>query len=231
MGFLKFLAYTTLIIPLLIFIIRFKRNNNKLPRIIFIYLLYSVGNEVLMMILSKSGVIDSHPNTRPILYAIFTIIEFLLLSYYLYNCLINKKFKKTLIFLGIVFSITALINLFFLISSKSNSILIDTIPVSTSALLLIVFSILYLFEEIQTPKIEFIYANPQFWVIIGIMIYFSGTFFFFLQFSELSKDDQSNFWIINLICIILKNIFFAISFLLSSQSHTENSIRDNYLSI
>lgn len=183
-----------------------------------------------MVLLSKFGIIDTYPNTRPILYAIFTIIEFLLLSYYLYNCLTNRKFKKSLIFLGIVFSVTALINLFLLLSAHSNSILIDTIPISTSALLLIVFSILYLFEEIQTPKIEFIYANAKFWVVIGIMIYFSGTFFFFLQFSELSKDDQSNLWIINLICIIIKNIFFAISFLLSEQNQTENSIKNNYLS-
>jgi hypothetical protein len=184
-----------------------------------------------MALLSKYGIMDLYPNTRPILYALFTIIEFLLLSYYLYNCLKHNKFKRSLIFSGIIFSITALINLFLIVSSNSKSILIDTIPISTSALLLIVFSILYLFEEIQTPKVEFIYANPQFWVIIGIMIYFSGTFFFFLQFSELSKDDQSNFWIINLICIILKNIFFSISFLLPYHKQSENSIKDNYFSL
>lgn len=228
MGFLQILAYTTLVLPLLILLIRFKRVNNKLSRVILFYLLYSISNEVLMAVLADLNFTVSYPNTRPILYAIFTIIEFLLLSIYLYNCLRSKHFRLAQIFFGIVFLITALINLFLLISSNSKSELIDTIPVSTSALILIIFSILYLFEEIQTPKIEFIYANPKFWITIGIMIYFSGTFFFFLQFSDLSSDDQSNFWKINLVCIILKNIFFTISFLLPPQPEIEIFKSDNF---
>jgi hypothetical protein len=219
-DFLQILAYLTLLLPFVVYLILIKKNNNKLSRVIFYYLAYSIGNEILMFFLNKFGIYNLHPNTRPVLYAIFTIIEFILLGYYLHESFKSKFFKRSLLFCGIIFLITAFTNLFFIVFSHFDSQLIDTVPVSTSALILLIFSILYFFEEIQAPEIGFIYSNPRFWIVVGIMIYFSGTFFFFLQYSNLSVKDQDNFWIINLICIILKNIFFSISFMLPHKNET-----------
>jgi len=157
---------------------------------------------------------EKFPNSQPAVYALFTIFEFCFFSFYLYKLLSNKIFKKSLLFTSCFFFIIALYNFYTIISNKQENNLIDTIPVSTSALILIIFSILYLFEEIQSPKIGFVYENPSFWVTVGIMIYFSGTFFLFLQYSDLSISDKRNFWTINLVCVILKNFFITISFFL-----------------
>lgn len=157
---------------------------------------------------------ERFPNSQPAVYAIFTIIEYCFFSFYLYQLLRNGVFKNILIYSSCFFLLIAFYNLYTIISNRQANNLIDTIPVSTSALILIIFSILYLFEEIQSPKIGFVYENPAFWVTVGIMIYFSGTFFLFLQYSDLSISDKRNFWTINLICVILKNIFITVSFLL-----------------
>lgn len=214
MAILKLLAYITFLLPLIFFLLNYKKSKNTISRVVFLYIAYSVCNEILMILLSIYGISLSHPNLQPSLYALFTVIEFFFLGYYLYLSLSNKYFKYSLGFFSILFLFIAIYNFYYNIASTIKSTIIDTIPVSTSALILIIYSILFLFEQIQNPRISFIYSNPNFWVIIGIMVYFSGTFFLFLQYSDLSNTEKSSYWTINLICIILKNIFFSISFLL-----------------
>jgi hypothetical protein len=228
-DYLKSFTYFTFILPLLVYLFHIKRNNNTAARVIFLYLSYTVANEFLMVFLKISHFSNAHPNSLPILYALYTIIESLFLSYYLYISFKNNFFKKSLLVLSIVFVVIALFNLYTIVFQSSTSQLIDTIPVSTSALILMIFSILYLFEEIQTPKIGFVYSKPNFWIVVGIMIYFSGTFFLFLQYSALSNSDKDNFWIINIICIILKNIFFSISFMLPKENETSKDLDNSYL--
>lgn len=213
MIFLQYFTYFTFILPLIVYLFFFKRNNYTLSRVIFVYLIYTVLNEIFLIIL-KLNSWDPQNSISPILYALYTIFEFIFFGFYLYKIIKYKNFKISLWITSILFLLIAFVNLYQIIFSKIRSQLIDSIPVSTSAILLIIFSILFLFQEIQTPKIGFIYSSPKFWIVVGIMIYFSGTFFYFLQYSDLSNTDQDNYWTINLLCIILKNIFFSISFLL-----------------
>lgn len=214
MNILRNLAYLTFLLPLIVFFFQPNRKKNQLSWVVFFYIAYCLMNEILMAVMSFYSIDERFPNSQPAVYAIFTIIEYCFFSFYLYQLLRNNIFKKFLIYSSCFFLLIAFYNLYTIISNTQANNLIDTIPVSTSALILIIFSILYLFEEIQSPKIGFIYENPAFWVTVGIMIYFSGTFFLFLQYSDLSISDKRNFWTINLICVILKNIFITVSFLL-----------------
>lgn len=151
--------------------------------------------------------------------ASYTIFEYFFFAFFLYFSLKNINNKKALQIGSLVFTLSAILNLYSNLTSSVNIQVFDTLTVSVSAITLIIFCLIFLFEKIQKPDIGFIYAKKSFWIVVGIMIYFSGTFFLFLQYSELSEKEQENFWIINWFCIILKNIFFAIAFYLPEETN------------
>lgn len=182
-----------------------------------------------MSYLPSIHLFERTPQAETILFAFFTVIEYLLLAYYLYISLNNKIFKRVLISSSIIFLASAFITLYSNLFLNKGQPTFDSIPVAISALILIIFCILYLFEKIQNPEIDFIYSKPSFWIVVGIMIYFSGTFFLFLQYANLSDQEQENFWIINLICIILKNTLFSISFTLSNNNFSEFKVEEPFI--
>jgi hypothetical protein len=180
-----------------------------------------------MWYLRSNTYFSNHRITEGILYSVYTILEYSAFAYYLHECIVSKKFKRFIVFSSFIFVLIALHNIYVLVSNKGAEV-VDSVPIATSAILLLIFSIYYFYEEIQSPKTSFIYGRPSFWIVIGIMIYFSGTFFLFLQFSDLSKSDRINFWIINLACIILKNMFFCIAFLLNPSASEPENIESHY---
>jgi hypothetical protein len=211
--------------PIFCFIFFAKRNTSLLPILIFSYCLYSLINELAR--LNGLDSLISIPNKDFYLLSTYTIIEYILLSSYLYILIKKKILKKVLIVFSIIFLIVSLGNLIFIKEIIPGEI--DSIPLAISSIILISCSLVYFFETIQTPEISFIYSKPSFWVVVGIMIYFSGTFFLFLQYENLSDTDKKTFWIINMFCLILKNIFFSISFILKPENQHISNVDDYYL--
>jgi hypothetical protein len=88
----------------------------------------------------------------------------------------------------------------------------DSLPASIEAILIVAYSIFYLFDQMNKPQVMFIYQEPTFWFIVAFIIYFSGTLFLFIQASHLDREIRDNFWKINLFLNIAKNILFAVAF-------------------
>jgi hypothetical protein len=137
----------------------------------------------------------------------FTVIEYLFFSLFLYYIIKNAQFKKLILYSAIPFIILCIITFLY---DKNNRF--DSISASVEAILIIIFCIFYLYEQINKPEISFIYLSYTFWFTIGFLIYLSGTFFLFIQSPSFSDQTRDNFWAINLFCNILKNILFAIGF-------------------
>lgn len=214
-------------LPLICFVIFLKQNKSILPILIFSYCFYSLINELARHFGINTLLINNYPKTDFYLLSTYTIIEYILLSTYLYILFRKKLLKRVLIIFSIFFLIISIGNLIFINHLAPGEI--DSIPLAVSSLILISGSIIYFFESIQNPDVTFIYSKPSFWVVVGIMIYFSGTFFLFLQYENLSEIDKENFWIINMICFILKNIFFSISFILKPENQQISNVDDYYL--
>lgn len=221
MDFILDITYISYIITACLFFLFKKNLKNKHAIIILVYTLYSFVNDIVI----ERQLITSLPST--FLLSLFTIIEFIFLFFYIFSLLTNRKFKIFLLICSFVFLFVAVVNFYKNIVVGTPSF--DTIPIAVSSITLISGSIFYLFETIQKPEISFVYSRPNFWVVVGIMIYFSGTFFLFLQFDSLSPTDQVNFWIINLICFVLKNIFFSISFTLKPENQQSLNVDEFYL--
>lgn len=214
-------------LPLFFFALYSKQNKHPLPIIIFSYCFYSLIVDLVRRIEHSTSFISNTESVDFFLLSTYTIIEYILLLSYIYLTLRRILLKRLLLVLSIIFIIVAVSNIVQSYKVKSSDL--DSIPIAVSSLILIIGSILYFFETIQKPEIGFIYSKPSFWVVVGIMIYFSGTFFLFLQYENLSTEEKDNFWIINIICFILKNIFFSISFILKPENQQISNVDDYYL--
>lgn len=158
-----------------------------------------------------------------ILLSAYTIIEYLIFSLVIYWSLKRKSLKRIIL---IAIPIFLLFSLYQYISGLSDKI--DSLSITVENLILICFTLFYFFEQLVEPQDRFVYTSFRFWIILGILIYSTGTFFFFLQSDKLS-DDQWNDWsLINYFCTILKIIFFSVAILMKKEN-SDNISEENPL--
>ena len=160
--------------------------------------------------------ITSRDNT--FLYESFTLIEFILFSFFIYSQLNNKSGKRAIIVGGIVFTIFFLIYTLLGKSVKG----IDSIPIGVEAIIILGFSFYYLYERMNDTTTLFIYNTYQFWVVLGIVLYLAGSFFIYIFASILSTADINKYWFITNIFSILKNIFFCIAIYIHAKPSKES---------
>lgn len=149
----------------------------------------------------------SHRSTIYNLLSVFTLVEYSAFTFVLYSIIENRIFRAIILISSGVFFVFAI---YYYITVKNNTF--DSLPASIEAILIVAFSIFYLFDQMNKPQVIFIYQEPNFWFVVAFIIYFSGTLFLFIQASNLTKEVRDNFWKISLISNIIKNILFAIAF-------------------
>lgn len=149
----------------------------------------------------------SHRSTIYNLLSVFTLVEYSAFTFVLYSIIDNRIFRAIILISSGVFFVFAI---YYYITVKNNTF--DSLPASIEAILIVAFSIFYLFDQMNKPQVIFIYQEPNFWFVVAFIIYFSGTLFLFIQASNLTKEVRDNFWKISLISNIIKNILFAIAF-------------------
>jgi hypothetical protein len=152
--------------------------------------------------------------------SLFTVAEYTLFTIYVYSLLKKRILRAILIVCSFLFWVSSII--FFLNSSSSK---FDSITASLVSLLILGYSIFYLYEFLTDPELPIIYESPHFWIIIGFMIYCAGSFFLFLNVNFMSQIVIKDAWKINLVCNVLKNIFFTVAFIIPknttpTQNHT-----------
>jgi len=86
----------------------------------------------------------------------------------------------------------------------------------------------YFFEELNEPKSTFIYSSHKFWIILGILIYFTGTFFFFMQSNDLSDEQWSKWGIINYVFTLIKNLLFSIAIIIKKNTQPDILFKNPY---
>jgi len=157
--------------------------------------------------------------------SLFTIVEYILFSLFLF-LIIKKKIIRTIIILCLPVFIAISIYSFF----TYREIGFDSLSTTVESIFIIAFCIFFLFQELNNPEIPFIYQNPNFWFVFGIIVYLAGNFFLFLQYANISSDVRNGFWMINLLFNTLKNLLFAIAIWLPKTKKDENEINipDNF---
>jgi len=157
------------------------------------------------------------------LYASYTFFEFSFFGYFLFLIIKTKKFRRLLLITGLSF--LAFLPIY---DSTITARGIDSIPIGVETILILLFSFLYLYEQMNDTETLFIYSKYQFWIIIGFMIYLAGSFFIYI-FTNQSKEALS-YWYFTNIFSIIKNLFFSVAiFVYIKEKKAANSKFHPYL--
>lgn len=194
-------SFSTLLL-IIFYLIFFKRNNDKKFWVIFFYMILSFVADILLL---------EFKIYRTYFYGFFTLAEYTMFCYFLYLSFKRKSFKWLLIWCYPVF---CLVLVYSIMNKYITNYNFDYLSSSFEAIILIILSVLFFYEQLQNPEINIVYASKSFWIVIAILIYMSATLFLFISSSILSSDFQlkKNLWLINNGANIIKNILFAIAF-------------------
>lgn len=143
----------------------------------------------------------------------FTTVESVAFVSFLYVQIQSKSVKKVLFVLGLGLLAFNVFYPFF--SSGVNQI--DSVPIGVETIIVMIFSFYYLYERTNDTTTLYIYSTFPFWVVIGMVLYLSGSFFIYLFADSLTKLELHKYWIITNVLSIMKNIFFAIGIIVNSK--------------
>lgn len=197
------LSVYSAILPILAFLLFFKKVRGRHLWVIFFYCLYSLTNDFFLLYRNARGL-----NIQTQLY-IFTVIEYAVFAFFLRSVLEHKTLRKVLVLLSTPFVVFC----FYQIYAQTINVF-DSLQTSIGAIVLIAFCIAYLFEQVNKPQLSFIYSKPQFWMVVAILIFLAGTFFLFVFTAALPQAESDKYWVINHISNVLKNILFLIAILI-----------------
>jgi hypothetical protein len=139
-------------------------------------------------------------------YYLYTFFEFSFFAFFIIGYIESKKTKKLLIIASILF-LGFIIYYYTQIPLKK----IDAIPIGIETILLYIFIIPYLASQFKKELSFQLHKQFHFWIILGIMFYLAGTFFFNIVGNELNKSEIKRFWFYSYLADILKNLFFTFS--------------------
>lgn len=143
-----------------------------------------------------------------------TIIEGVFYSLYLHSLLKTISVKRILLICIVLFFCYSLFDLF-----QSKGANFDSIPTVLESLMIISFSIFYLYEKMTNPDSLFLYNSPHFWIVAALLLYFSGSFFAFIYAQNFSNSPEvaRAFRSITGYLSFFQNILFLIAFIIAKK--------------
>jgi len=221
---LEYITLASVIVPLVSYLLFCKRKQDIILRVLFFYIVYSsVNDNVLYFVVSER---PSLLKLYHFLISLFTVVEFCILAWILYKLNTSRLRRIIISICATGFILFCIITYF----TSLKQLSFDSLPASIEAILLLIFCIFYFYEQLTMIVSAPIYQSNSFWIVFSIMVYTSLSFFLFLQSSITPFQIIDNYWDINLVSNILKNIIFAIAFVIKSETPTNRGdMRQNEL--
>jgi hypothetical protein len=175
--------------------------------ILVLYISYS-----LLSFLVLNSAIQNVSNKEFLSYRIYTAIECLCFLTFFHFILLNPKAKKALLGFTVLF---ICISIYDLTQTKAESF--DSLPTMVECLILIALSIFYFYEQLTDSSSLFLYNTANFWIIVGVILFFSGSFFVFIYAQNNAHLPSFNktFKLIMGISSLIENILFLIAFIIA----------------
>jgi hypothetical protein len=154
--------------------------------------------------------------SRDAIWGIFTICEFAFFSIFFYLIFGTSKLRKFVAFISPIILIVILWSFI-----KSDKQAFDSISASIESISLIVFSILFLFEQVNNPHPTDLLGTANFWLVMGILVYAASVLFLYVV-GIVAPTAAKQYWFINSISGILTNLIFCVAFTRNEniRSHT-----------
>lgn len=183
----------------------------------FLLVVLSILAEIVNTIL-----IQRRQNTL-IVSNIYILCDSLLTFYFFY-----WKFKRQRSYNYIIFTclITLLVTWSYHTLIKSDIKNLDSWSNGVETIAVIILSVIFFYDQLIKPQTLFVYSTAIFWIVAGILIYKTGTFFLFLYFDTLEHTETANFgnlYIINSAFLIIRSILFSIAFIMKKNDRKKRS--------
>jgi len=197
------LFQATLFIPILMgFLLRKKLS---LPlKIVYYYLWICVVTETTAQLSEYFFRVNS------IVYNLFVVVQFGVLSFLYYQIIDINNFKKLLKIISIASICFIIIDVLF--SSKSYQ-LADKAMIFSS-IFFSVLSLIHLFTLLKKIGSVNLKTQPLFWITISLLLYFASTQAIHLGLHYLPSSDIKKIWPITWIVILIRNLLITFGFYL-----------------
>jgi len=174
-------TYLAEILPLLFGIIFFKKNNTKYLKVFFIY-------SIVMTLFISFGYYSVWIISKKQLYFIelrlFYVLEYILMAMF-FSYLIKKPIVKNIILYSIIpFTVLCIYTYI-----KSDPLKFNSFPTLVEFLFFIIVILYYFYEKMSLVSRIPLYHSISFWLCVGLFIYFTGTFFYFLIVNSAKDPD------------------------------------------
>ncbi len=185
------------------------------------FFLYSLSLTFFLLLSLYFSLVQKTPSFSLIIKRLFPILECILLSlYYYYNYIF--KWKKPLFLSGII-----LLGAFFIFDFIIDKAKPSFLPLAVQYLYFIFIILFYFYERIKLASNVPISTSPCFYISVGYLVSFSGTFFLFLY--SISMLDDPTFRPVYRVIYggftILKNILICIGIFINYLSY-KNKIKE-----
>ncbi len=209
------IARLSLFIPVFLY---FYKKQNKEVWVLFYLLAFIFIHQIIYGSLLKRG-----SDFVEIFNSFYTPVEFLITSLYI-RTLLRGSLSKTLLLTSIILYFICWIPLFSFSKAQDYISYIRAFSYS----LILIFSLLYYYEQIRNPKTIFVYMQKSFWIVSGFFLFASGTFFIFLfdQFSSNVTGFFDQYVYIHALLFIVRNFFFSTAMIIKPEKSSfsdENS--------
>lgn len=142
----------------------------------------------------------------------YTFLEYSFFSFLLFHSF-KRRISKSFVLIGSAAFFIFMIFYFVLGSYKT----VDSVPIAVETILILGYIVFYFHEQLTIPKNQFLFHNYFFWMILGIILYLSGSLFIYMLANHIPYKELMQYWVFTYIVEILKNILFGISVIIHLQ--------------
>lgn len=151
---------------------------------------------------------------------LFSILEFASITYFL-SLIVNNNLARKLFLISIApFSIYAITD--YVMGNKN---VFNNHSHIVSSFLFILYIIYFFFEKMRRVTATPLYQTRVFWVCVGLLLYFTGSFFFILFINVPKKIDIELVKIMQnvyMFSVVIKNIILCLSLLANNSDGEDN---------
>lgn len=192
-------------IPLAISLPKLKKLTNYQMCLIFLIIFL-----VFFEILNRNYFIPVLKNNRPLFWS-YTIMEFAFIASAYSFASSSEVQRRAIRWLIVGFSLFAVGEIVFLLKPTD----LNSLARSVETLLLITLALLYLRQLLEELRVEKLSRHPMFWLTVGVLVYFPGTFLLFATHNwfaaSLPSSIHYQIWVLNDVANIIFNLFIAVA--------------------
>lgn len=148
-------------------------------KVIFLYVTISFVVEILGF---YSLYLSPEKKVNTILYSIYAPISLLILSFFFYIIIDNVQIKKVILCLGLLFGLIQVLYIYINLNIGYNFRVFMGAIIILSA-----YSIIF-FRQLLNAEASF-FENPNFWIVTGILFFYTGYFFLSGFINYISTKD------------------------------------------